>query len=49
MAAFGLRFEDRLHEVYNFLSWKSRVTLLMKEHDFWEIVEKVVHVPTNET
>ena len=33
----------------NFLSWKARVTLLLKEHDLWEIVEKVVPVPTDAT
>jgi len=32
-----------------FLSWKARVTLLLKEHDLWEIVEKVVPLSTYAT
>ena len=47
MAATNLRFEDWLDGASNFLSWKARVTLLLKEHDLWEIVEKVVPTPTN--
>jgi hypothetical protein len=47
MAATSLRFEDRLDGASNFLSWKARVSLLLKEHDLWEIVEKVVPTPTN--
>ena len=49
MATTNLWFEDRLDGASNFLSWKARVTLLLKEHDLWEIVEKVVHVPTDAT
>jgi hypothetical protein len=29
------RVEDRLDGVSNFLSWKVRVTLALKEYDFW--------------
>ena len=49
MVASSLRFEDRLDGVSNFLSWKARVTLLLKELDLWEIVEKVVPTLTNPT
>jgi hypothetical protein len=28
---------------------RARVTFLLKEHDLWEIVEKVVPPPTNAT
>jgi len=45
MASTSLRFEDRLDGASNFLSWKSRVTFLLKERDFWEIVDKVVIAP----
>jgi hypothetical protein len=31
----------------NFLSCKERVNLALKEYDLWELVEKVVYVPTN--
>jgi hypothetical protein len=49
MATTSLRFEDRLDGTSNFLSWKGRVTLLLKEHDLLEIVENVVLVPMDET
>jgi hypothetical protein len=49
MAAISLRFEDQLDEASKFLSCKARVTLLLKEHDLWEIMEKVVPPPTNAT
>jgi hypothetical protein len=42
-----LRFEDRLDGASNFLSWKARVTLILKEHDLWEITEKVVPTLTD--
>ena len=47
MAATNPRFEDKFDGASNFLFWKARVTLFLKEHDLWEIVEKVVPVPTN--
>jgi hypothetical protein len=47
MAATSLRFEDRLDGASNFLPWKARVTLLLKENDLWEIVDKVVPSPTD--
>jgi len=49
MAATNLKFEDRLDGASNFLSWKARVTLLLKEYNLWEIVEKVVPPPTDAT
>lgn len=30
------------------MSWKVRVTLLLKEHEIWDIVDKTVTVPTDE-
>jgi hypothetical protein len=47
MATTSLRFEDQLDGASNFLSWKARVTLLLKEHDLWEIIEKVVPTLTD--
>jgi uncharacterized protein YehS (DUF1456 family) len=43
----SLRVEDRLDGASNFLSWKARVTLALKEYDLWEIVDKVVLPPTD--
>ena len=42
MGTTPLRVEDRLDEASNFLSWKARVTLVLKEYDLWELVDKVV-------
>jgi hypothetical protein len=42
METTSLRVEDRLDGASNFLSWKERVTFLLKEYDLWEIVDKVV-------
>jgi hypothetical protein len=42
METTPLRVEDRLDGASNFLSWKERVTLALKEYDLWELVDKVV-------
>jgi hypothetical protein len=47
MASTPLRVEDRLDGASNFLSWKARVTLALKEYDLWELVDKVVAPPTD--
>ena len=49
MATTSLQFEDRLDGESSFLSYKVRVTLLLKEHDLLEITKKVVPTPTNVT
>jgi hypothetical protein len=49
MATTPLRVEDRLDGASNFLSWKARVTLALKEYDLWELVDKVVTPPDNLT
>jgi hypothetical protein len=43
----SLRVEDRLDGASNFLSWKERVTLALKEYDLWELLDKVVTPLTN--
>jgi hypothetical protein len=43
----SLRFEDRLDGASNILSWKVRVTLLLKENDLLYIVKDVVSLPTD--
>jgi transcription termination factor NusB len=37
-----LRVEERLDGASNFLSWKARVTLALKEYDLWELADKEV-------
>jgi hypothetical protein len=49
MATTPLRVEDRLDGASNFLSWKARVTLALKEYDLWELVDKAVTPPTDLT
>jgi hypothetical protein len=41
-----LRFLYRLDGASNFISWKARVILVLKEYDLWELVEKIVTPPT---
>jgi hypothetical protein len=45
MTAAPLRFEDRLDGASNFVSWKSRVNLVLKEYDLSELVDKIVTPP----
>jgi hypothetical protein len=51
--ATGLRVEDRLDGVVNFVSWKERMVLLLQECELWDIVENSttnpMNVPTNAT
>jgi hypothetical protein len=47
MGSVSLRIEKRLDGTSNFLSWKERVTLALKEYDLWELVDKVLVPPTN--
>jgi hypothetical protein len=36
------RVKDKLDGASKFLYWKSRMTLVLKEYDLWELVDKVV-------
>ena len=38
--ATGLRLEDRLDGVGNFVSWKARLVLILEENELWD---EVVH------
>jgi hypothetical protein len=42
MASTSLRVKDGLDGSFDFLSWKARITLALKEYDLWELVDKVV-------
>jgi uncharacterized protein YehS (DUF1456 family) len=42
MTTTTLKVEDTLDGASNFLSWKVRVTLALKEYDLWELLDKVV-------
>jgi hypothetical protein len=41
-----VKVEDRLDGVSNFLLWKERSTLFMKEQDLWDIVTSGISMPT---
>jgi hypothetical protein len=49
MVTTPLRVEDRLDGASNFLYWKARVILALKEYDLWELVDKVVTPPIDQT
>jgi len=44
-----LRVEDKLDGLSNFLSWKARVTLALKEYKLLELVDKEITPPTDLT
>lgn len=41
----GVRVEDRLEGVANFVSWKFRIMLALREHDLNAFVEKAIPIP----
>ena len=45
MTFVGLRTEDRLDGAVNFVSWKARIFLVLKENELWE--EVVRNTTTN--
>ena len=49
MESTPLKVEDKLDGESNFLSWKARVTLVLKEYDLWKLVDKVVTPLTDPT
>jgi hypothetical protein len=49
MVSTPLGVEDRFDGASNFLSWKERVTLPLKEYDLWELVDKVIAPLTDTT
>ena len=38
MTSMGLRIEERLDGAMNFISWKARILLVLKENELWEEV-----------
>jgi hypothetical protein len=42
MATTSLIFEERLDGASNFLSYKERVTLILKVNDLWEICSQYI-------
>jgi hypothetical protein len=38
MSVTSVKFEDRLDGASNFLPWKARISVILKEQDLWEVV-----------
>jgi hypothetical protein len=49
MPTTPLRVEYILDGASNFLSWKARVNLALKEYELWDLVDKVVFQLTDPT
>jgi len=47
MATTSLRFDDRLEVASNFIPWKARITLLLKENVLWDFTNTVAIPPTD--
>ena len=46
MTSVGLRSEDRLDGAENFVSWKARIVLLLRENELWdEVVDNTTDHP----
>lgn len=45
MATHGLRDQDRLDGVSNFVSWKEKILSVLDEHHIKHLVESIVVVP----
>ena len=46
MTSTGLRMEDRLDGVGNFVPWKARIVLILEENELWdEVVHNTTVVP----
>lgn len=45
----GVRFEDRLEGASNFVSWKFRIMLALRENELDEFIKKAIPVPDEES
>jgi hypothetical protein len=43
-----IRFEDRLDDISNYLQWKVRMSIVLKENKIWNYVSSVVVVPAED-
>lgn len=44
----GLRFEDRLEGATNFVSWKLRLMMTLREQELDTFVENTISIPDDE-
>ena len=47
MASYGLRDQDRLDSVSNFVIWKAKILTVLKEYGIRDHVKNFLVVPTN--
>ena len=47
MASHGLRDQDRLEQVSNYVIWKTIILAVLEEHDLETYINSVVVVPAN--
>ena len=43
----NIRYEDRLDGVSNYIPWKVRITVVLKELRVWSFINSVMTKPTN--
>jgi hypothetical protein len=43
-----IRFEDQLDDISNYLQWKVRMSIVLKENKIWNYVSYVVVAPTSD-
>ena len=43
----NIRYEDRLDGVSNYIPWKVRITIVLKELRVWSFTNSVMTKPTN--
>jgi hypothetical protein len=41
----NLRFEDRLEGISNYLQWKVRIAVILRENKLWDLFSTIVTVP----
>ena len=46
--AASIRFEDRLDVISNYLQWKVRMSIVLKENKIWNYVSYIVEVPATD-
>ena len=44
----SIRYEDRLDGISNYLQWKVRMSVVLKENEIWNYVNSVVVAPTTD-
>jgi hypothetical protein len=46
--ASSIRYEDRLEGISNYLQWKVRIAVVLRENKLWNFVSTTVTVPLSD-